>query len=135
MSGARRRKVGGLVPVLAPVPALVLLLAIAAPLGGFGCEKKSQAAEARDLFTSTCARCHGADGKGGLAVIGGLPPPRNFHDHEFQQTHTDAQIRHTIVNGKGTGMPGFGATFSDEQLVALIAHVRSFDIEKGTATK
>ena len=119
--------------MLAPVAGLTVSVALSG--GGLGCEKKSEAAEARDLFASTCARCHGADGAGGLPQVAGGAAPRNFHDHEFQRTHTDAQIKLTIVNGKGTGMPGFGATFSDEQLKGLIAHVRSFDNEKGTATK
>jgi mono/diheme cytochrome c family protein len=83
-------------------------------------------ADARDLFASTCAKCHGADGTGGLPQDGG-PAPRNFHDPEFQATHTDAQIVATIVNGKGTVMPAFGAAFSESQLADIVSVVRSFD--------
>jgi mono/diheme cytochrome c family protein len=34
------------------------------------------------------------------------------------------------VNGKGLGMPPFGTTFTDAQLDALVAQVRSFDTER-----
>jgi mono/diheme cytochrome c family protein len=98
-----------------------------------GC-KKSQAAEAspqgKELFVSACARCHGQDGTGGFPVSPGGPSPRNFRDHAFQASHTDDQIKNTIVNGKGTAMPPFGATFDDVQLRALVGTVRSFDPQR-----
>ena len=106
---------------------LFLLLACA------GC-KKSQAAElspqGKELFAATCARCHGQDGTGGFPVSPGGPSPRNFRDHAFQASHTDEQIKNTIVNGKGTAMPPFGKTFDDAQLRALVSTVRSFDPER-----
>jgi mono/diheme cytochrome c family protein len=108
----------------------VLLVALAAVVG---C-KKSQAAEVspqgKELFASACARCHGQDGTGGFPVTPGGPSPRNFRDHGFQVSHTDDQIKTTIVNGKGTAMPPFGATFDEGQLRALVGTVRSFDPER-----
>lgn len=109
--------------------AWVLVLVLAA-VACIGCDKpKDQATQGRELFASTCARCHGADGTGGLPTVAGGPAPRNFHDHAFQLSHTDEQLKLTITNGKGTAMPGFGKTFDDAQLAALIAHVRSLDTE------
>lgn len=100
---------------------------------GAGC-KKSQAEDAspqgKELFASACARCHGPDGTGGFPVSPGGPSPRNFRDHGFQASHTDDQIKTTIVNGKGTAMPPFGATFDENQLRALVGAVRSFDPER-----
>lgn len=102
-------------------------------VGLAGC-KKSQAAEAspqgKELFASACARCHGQDGTGGFAATPGGPSPRNFRDHGFQASHTDDQIKNTIVSGKGTAMPPFGATFDEGQLRALVGTVRSFDPER-----
>lgn len=97
-----------------------------------GCKRAqaTPATEGRDLFANTCARCHGADGAGGLPLFEGGPSPRNFHEPAFQRSHSDMQIRMMIVNGKGSGMPPFGTTFTDAQLDALVAHVRSFDPEK-----
>lgn len=108
---------------------LVLLLLAAST----GC-KKSQAAEAtpqgKELFASACARCHGQDGSGGFPVVQGGPSPRNFRDHAFHASHSDEQIKNTIINGKPPSMPPFGATFDEAQLRALVTTVRSFDPEK-----
>jgi mono/diheme cytochrome c family protein len=103
-------------------------------LGGvvsLGCSRSEagQPPDGRALFASACARCHGETGGGGLPLFKGGPSPRNFRDHGFQSDHTDEQIRMAIVNGKGTGMPGFGRAFDDAQLAALVAHVRSLDPE------
>jgi mono/diheme cytochrome c family protein len=86
--------------------------------------------ESRELFTNACSRCHGQDGAGGLQLWEGGPAPRNFHDHEFQKSRTDEELKQTIRNGKGTGMPPFGSTFDDAQLAALVAQIRSFDPER-----
>ena len=107
-----------------------LLLALVL-VGGLGCSKKADPAEGRTLFANACARCHGAEGSGGLPVFAGGPSPRNFHDHDFQNQRSDEQLKLTIVNGKGTSMPPFGTTFTDAQLCALVAHVRSFDTDQG----
>jgi mono/diheme cytochrome c family protein len=105
-------------------------------VGAAGCEKKvsvaSDPAAARALFASACARCHGAEGTGGLPLFTGGPSPRNFRDAAFQREHTDEQIRMAIVNGKGPGMPPFGTTFTDAQLTALVTHVRSLAPERST---
>jgi mono/diheme cytochrome c family protein len=109
-------------------------LLLAALGTGAGCEKKSDVAEGRPLFASTCARCHGESGNGGTPLFDGGPAPRNFHDHDFQRGRTDEQLKQIIANGKGVGMPQFGTTFDDAQLSALVAQVRSFDDQAG-ATK
>ena len=87
-------------------------------------------AQGRELFANACSRCHGADGTGGFPVSPGGPSPRNFRDHGFHVSHSDDQIKQTIVNGKGTAMPAFGATFDEAQLRALVTQVRSFDPER-----
>ncbi|MDB4938878.1 MAG: exported protein of unknown function [Labilithrix sp.] len=95
-----------------------------------GCEKKADAASGRDLFANTCARCHGMEGAGGPPAFAGGPSPRNFRDHAFHGERTDEQLKLTIVNGKGAAMPAFGTMFSEAQLQALVAHVRSFDPQR-----
>ena len=109
------------------------LLGMAVALvGATGC-KRSQAMEetpsarGRELFRNVCSRCHGAEGTGGLAIYPGAPTPRNFHDHAFQSSHTDEQIKQTIINGKPPGMPPFGTMFDDKDLAAIIKYVRSLD--------
>lgn len=105
------------------------LIALAMTTGG--CKKSEAAtAESRQLFVNACSRCHGADGAGGLPLYEGGPSPRNFRDHDFQLARTDEQLKMIIRNGKGTGMPPFGATFDDAQLEALVATIRTFDPER-----
>ncbi len=77
------------------------------------------------IFASICARCHGVDGWGGPRLDSGVRP-RNFHDAEFQAQRTDADLRSAIVRGKNGNMPTFGDSFTDAELDALVARVRSF---------
>jgi mono/diheme cytochrome c family protein len=103
----------------------VLLLVQAA-----GCKRRAIAgdthAEAQHLFDSTCAICHGRDGRGGVPAAEGLPPPRNFCDPAFQASRSDADLKHVIRDGKGQ-MPAFGPLFDDEQLSLMVAYVRGFN--------
>ena len=96
---------------------------------GSGCKRSPPPPEGGQLFASVCSRCHGADGAGGLPVFDGGPSPRNFRDHAFQTSRTDADLVQTIRNGKGAAMPPFGSTFNDAQIAALVAQIRSFDPE------
>jgi mono/diheme cytochrome c family protein len=116
------------VPASAP---RALAVAVAASLAALAaaCSKPraEPTADAKALFASVCARCHGEEGRGGLPLFEGGPSPRDFADAEFQRTHTDEDIKRTIREGKGAGMPPFGATFTPEQLDALVGRVRSFD--------
>ena len=90
---------------------------------GTGPEQAAERAEQN--FRTVCGRCHGADGKGGVAPEG-VNAPRNFQDAAFQASRTDEQLKQVIRMGKGP-MPGFGNLFSDVDLQALVAKVRSFD--------
>ncbi len=94
-----------------------------------GC-KRSVEDDGGALFASACARCHGSEGAGGVALVDGGPSPRNFRDHAFHLARTDEQLKQTIFNGKGAGMPAFGTMFNDTQRNALVAHVRSLDSRK-----
>ncbi len=105
-----------------------------APSGfGLACKRKQIAndthAEAQHLFDSTCATCHGRDGRGGVPAAEGLPAPRNFRDAAFHASRTDAELKRVIVSGKGP-MPPFGALFDDEQLTLLVAYIRGFNPKK-----
>jgi mono/diheme cytochrome c family protein len=73
------------------------------------------------IFASTCARCHGADGCGGDAI--GLPSRSRICN--VQASLSDQQAKQFIKQGKGS-MPAFGDEFNDEQIAALVHHIRSF---------
>jgi mono/diheme cytochrome c family protein len=58
------------------------------------------AAQAKEIFTSRCAACHGTEGLGngpGAAALN--PKPRNYHDKTWQTRVTDEDIRKTITYG------------------------------------
>jgi mono/diheme cytochrome c family protein len=107
-----------------------LVLPVALPAG---CKRKEVAgntgAEAKHLFDSVCARCHGSDGRGGFPSAEGQPAPRNFRDPAFHSGRTDAELVNAIRNGKGA-MPPFGAMFDDTQTALLVSYIRSFNEKK-----
>jgi cytochrome c oxidase cbb3-type subunit 3 len=75
---------------------------------------------AKGLFGDNCAACHG---KGGApAMIGQYP---NLSDDAWLWGGTVTDIEKTIVDGRMGYMPGFAATFSDEQLDQVTAYVLS----------
>src|SRR5687767_11822657 len=81
-----------------------------------GCKRKEiegdTHAEAKRLFVSVCAKCHGSDGRGGVPSAEGLPAPRNFRDPSFHSSRTDAELKKAIREGKGP-MPPFAALIDD----------------------
>jgi cytochrome c oxidase cbb3-type subunit 3 len=69
-------------------------------------------------FTSTCAQCHGLDGKGSERGP-------NIAERPGVQQLSDSQIFHVIENGvPGTGMPAFHS-LQVAQIQALVAYLRT----------
>jgi cytochrome c553 len=68
--------------------------------------------QAKKMFETVCAMCHGADGTGNGPASANLnPKPRNYTDKAWQASVTDDEIRKTILlGGQGVGksatMPG-----------------------------
>jgi mono/diheme cytochrome c family protein len=89
------------------------------------------AQEARQIFETRCATCHGPNGEGnGPASAGLVPPPRNLRDPAWQQAVSDAHIESIIqyggaAVGKSPTMPANPDLTSKPDLVAALrAHVR-----------
>lgn len=80
----------------------------------------SNAGAARLYAANACAGCHGAEGKG---VVKDSP---DFSSAEWQKKKSDAQIAEDIEKGKLPKMPGYGEQLSDEEIKALVAHIRTF---------
>jgi len=95
-------------------------------------------ARAETLYARDCAACHGPDGKGkgpaGLDLPGltkmdpTLPKgPRDFTDAGGMLAASDVLLQGKLLRGgMGTGMPEFGSLYSDEELWAMIAYLRTF---------
>src|SRR5712692_5696408 len=66
-------------------------------------DRKHVSAGGEQTFASSCAGCHGLDGRGGERAP-------NIAENPKVQHLADSQIFHIIENGiPGTGMPGFHA--------------------------
>ena len=79
---------------------------------------KSVSTQGKQTFTSTCAGCHGLDGRGGERAP-------NIADSPKVQKLSDAQIFRIIENGvPGTGMPAFHSLARSE-VQAVVAYLRS----------
>jgi cytochrome c oxidase cbb3-type subunit 3 len=81
----------------------------------------ASAAGAAIYAQQNCAMCHGADGKGNPK----MKDVPDFTNAAWQQKETDADFANMIKNGKKP-MPAYGSKLNDEQIKALVAHVRSF---------
>ncbi len=57
-------------------------------------------AEADNIYSTRCATCHGATGRGDGPGAANLDPkPRDYSDQAWQKTVTDEDIEKTIVYG------------------------------------
>ncbi len=90
--------------------------------------------EGRALYQEHgCVHCHGEQGRGDGPVAKGLDnKPRNFQDYEEMKRMPTIRMEQAIKNGlQDTAMPAF-KNFSDSQVNALIAYVRSFLVKSYT---
>jgi cytochrome c6 len=78
-------------------------------------------AAASATFRSKCAMCHGPDGAG--SEVGKSMNVPDLRSPAVQKL-PDAQLAQIISDGKG-GMPPFKSSLSEDQIHALVAHVRS----------
>ena len=73
----------------------------------------------QQLFDSTCAGCHGLDGKGGEHA------PNIVGNANLQQG-PDADLQRIIQNGiPASGMPAFGSVFKTDQIKTIVSYVRA----------
>jgi cytochrome c oxidase cbb3-type subunit III len=72
----------------------------------------------QQLFSSTCAGCHGLDGRGGEHAP-------NIATNASIQLMPDAALLRIVRDGiPAAGMPGFGLTFNDGQIRAVVSYLR-----------
>ena len=77
--------------------------------------------DAKDLYLSKCAACHGPDGAGQTAK-GKKLKVQDVHATALKMT-ADDMIK--IVNdGKGQDMDGYAKTFSKDQIKGLVDYYR-----------
>ena len=83
---------------------------------------RSMAETAAETYKTTCAMCHGTDGKGDTAL------GKNLHAKDLTsdevQKKTDEELSTIIVKGK-ENMPGFEGRLTQAQINGLVKFIRT----------
>ena len=104
------------------------LLALAAVLG-FAAAMTASAAEAKETWTKTCAKCHGEDGKGDTKM-GKKLGAKDYTDAKVQEELKDDAAFKAIKEGfkdkEGTSLMKPAEGLSDDEIKGLVAYMRKF---------
>jgi cytochrome c6 len=112
--------------VLALVAGLLIVIMLSAnPVAG------EDSAAGAAVYKSKCVTCHGPDG-GGTAVGKSLKVA-DLRSAAVQ-SRPDAELTPIISDGKNN-MPGFKGTITDDEIQAVLAHVRTFAAKGDTKKK
>ena len=88
-----------------------------------------RAADAKENWEKNCAKCHGPDGKG-KTKMGEKLAIKDYTDAKVQEALKDdamtKAIKEGVKDGDKTKMKGFGDVLSDDEIKALVKHVRDF---------
>ncbi len=79
-----------------------------------------------EMFRTKCAMCHGQDGA--ASAVGKSMNVPDLRSPVVQKLR-DAELAQVISNGKG-GMPSFKSSLSEDQIQALVTHIRSLHQKK-----
>lgn len=126
-----QKETGGL-GIVALLLGLVLLFqaridpALANVAGGDAIDPADAAMVTRGeaIYGSACLSCHGPGLRGdGPAGVDMQPPPADFGD-SHTMVHSEADLIYWVRNGKqGTGMPAFGDTLSDQDMLDVLSYI------------
>ncbi len=88
-----------------------------------------RAADAKENWDEKCKVCHGADGKG-KTKMGEKAGVKDYTDAKVQEGMKDEAmtkaIKEGVKEGEKTKMKAFGDVLSDDEIKALVKHVRDF---------
>lgn len=85
-----------------------------------------RATDGKEVYDKSCAKCHGADGKGGTAM-GKKLGVKDLSDSTRQADLKDEMIFKAIKEGKKEGSKTVmkaSADLNDEQIRSVVAYVR-----------
>ena len=85
-----------------------------------------QGSNGKELYAENCQICHKDNGTGGKVTIQGKNlKPENLTEDKFKKA-SDEKLMGYIQNGvPDEGMPAFGDKLSDDQVVSIVAHIRT----------
>jgi cytochrome c553 len=88
-----------------------------------------RAADVKENWEKHCTKCHGQDGKG-KTKMGEKLGMKDYTDAKVQgEMKDDAMtkaIKEGVKDGDKTKMKAFGDVLSDDEIKALIKHIRDF---------
>ena len=93
-------------------------------LCGSTSDAHSLGADVATTFARNCVSCHGRDGRGRTRK-GRQTHARDLTDGSWQDDVSDERLFNSIHNGRGK-MPAFRKSLSENEIDALVAHVRRF---------
>ena len=103
----------------------LLIITCALLLGG---AVSLKAADAKEIWTKNCAKCHGEDGKG-KTKMGEKLGVKDYTDAKVQADLKDEKMLKSIKEGikedDKTKMKAF-TDLTDDEVKALVAYVRAF---------
>jgi cytochrome c553 len=89
----------------------------------------AKAADVKENYKSQCAKCHGDDGKG-QTKMGQKSGCKDYTTEKAQAEMKDDKALEALKKGMKEGdkelMKPFGDKLSDDEIKALIAHMRAF---------
>ena len=89
-----------------------------------GSGKDYDAVTGREIYSNTCIRCHGIDGKGAMGIQL-VPKPADLTSPAIQ-TRLDASLFKRIHDGKpNTAMGAWSTALSDDEIWDVLAYVRT----------
>ena len=87
--------------------------------------KEYDAVTGREIYSNTCIRCHGIDGKGAMGIRL-VPKPADLTSSAIQG-RLDASLFKRIHDGKpNTAMGAWSTALSDDEIWDVLAYVRTF---------
>jgi mono/diheme cytochrome c family protein len=114
--------------ILLLASSLLIIAAVVLAASPAACEDTAAGAS---VFKSKCVTCHGADGSG--TAVGKSLQVADLRSPEVQ-SKSDAELTQAISDGKGN-MPGFKGNISDDEIRAVLAHVRTLAAKGDSAPK
>ncbi len=100
--------------------AVVAVLALAA----VGSLRAQQPVNAASLFSKSCATCHGPKGAPSASMAHSMGVP-DFSNPATLASLPDSVLVATVTNGKGRLMASFKSRLKPEEIVALVAYIRT----------
>ena len=107
---------------------LVAIIAVSATISS--AEEKGDAAKGKESYNSTCAACHGPEGKGdGVAAAALDPKPRDLSDAAYVSTLSNEHLYKVISEGGASVglspmMAAWGGVLSEQDIWNVVAYIR-----------